>query len=114
MLDAGCFGGSIHLLRTIPPTGFEQQVVLRCWFGTLGAKWFGARRFLSFARGRLHSVSSKLLCPRGLRFVSCVGVPQSACNTRWFCAARDGDFLVIAVSTRFDSAQYSMGLRSLI
>ena len=51
----GCFAGNYHLLRTIPPRGFEQQVseaesrILRVWLRALGAKWFGARGFLSFA-----------------------------------------------------------------
>ncbi len=99
----------IQLLRTIPPSGFEQQVVLRGWFGTLGAKWFGARGILSFASGGLRSVNSKLLCPCDLRFASCGGISRRRCKTGWFCVAREGNCSVIAVSTRFDSGQYSMG-----
>ena len=62
--------------------GFAQQVgeaearVLRSWLRGLGAKWSGARGFLSFAPRGCCSVTSKVLRPCDLRFASCGGVPQ--------------------------------------
>lgn len=102
------------------PPGFAQHAgeaearFLRSWLRGRGAKWSGARGFLSFARGVHRSVTSRLMRRCDLRFASCVGIFHWACKTWSFCAARDGDCSVSAVSTRFDSALYSMDLRSLI
>jgi len=72
------------------------------------AQMSGARGILIFAQGVLRSVTSNLLWPCDLHFAQCVGVPQLAYKTRWFCTARDRDCPRIAARAPIDRAQYSM------
>jgi hypothetical protein len=111
--------GSDQLRKTLP-RGFEQLVgkpearVLRWWLRARGAQWSGARGFLSFARAVCARYPWKLLRARDLRCASCGGVPHRASETGWFCTVRDGDCSKTPASMRFDGAQYSMDLSSLI